>query len=59
MILYGGLAIGIAYIILNTGGPILQVTQATFGCINGPVVGMFILGATFRCANYKVSLILL
>ncbi|KAK3095113.1 hypothetical protein FSP39_010456 [Pinctada imbricata] len=57
VIVYGGIAIAVAYLVVLVGGPIVQVTSTISSCIGGPVCGMFVLGATFKMANYKGAMV--
>ncbi|CAG5123792.1 unnamed protein product, partial [Candidula unifasciata] len=48
---YGALIIGLAYLAREMPGPVTQTTYTALGATSGPLVGVFILGATFPQAN--------
>ncbi|KAK3793345.1 hypothetical protein RRG08_012107 [Elysia crispata] len=49
--LFGAAAIGLAYLAKEFDGPVTQMTYTSLGATNGPLMGLFILGATFPQAN--------
>uniref|UniRef100_A0A4W4DQU6 Solute carrier family 5 member 8 n=1 Tax=Electrophorus electricus TaxID=8005 RepID=A0A4W4DQU6_ELEEL len=54
-IFYGALCIGMAGLASLMGG-LLQAAISIFGTIGGPVLGLFVLGILFPCANSKGGL---
>ncbi|KAK3755764.1 hypothetical protein RRG08_033941 [Elysia crispata] len=54
---YGCAAIAIAYVTKDFQGPVSQINYTIMGAISGPVLGLFVLGATFPQANYGGTLI--
>ncbi|XP_078329028.1 sodium-dependent multivitamin transporter-like [Crassostrea virginica] len=57
VICFGSLAIGFAYLAYLLGGPIVQMTSTVTSCVNGPILGMFVMGAVFKSANAKGAII--
>eukprot|EP00105_Crassostrea_gigas_P035303 XP_019919451.1 PREDICTED: sodium-dependent multivitamin transporter-like [Crassostrea gigas] len=53
VVVFGSLAIGFAYLAYLLGGPIVQMTSTATSCVNGPILGMFLMGAIFKSANAK------
>ncbi|ELU11741.1 hypothetical protein CAPTEDRAFT_112687 [Capitella teleta] len=51
VIMYGGIAMVLAYLANNLGGHVLQLSLSVSGATVGPSLGMFLLGALFPCAN--------
>jgi len=51
VVIYGGVAIMMAFISANMGGTVLQASLSFTGASGGPLLGLFILGAFFPCAN--------
>ncbi|XP_048749499.1 sodium-dependent multivitamin transporter-like isoform X1 [Ostrea edulis] len=57
VVIFGSLAIGFAYLVYLLGGPIVQMTSTVTSCINGPILGMFVMGAVFKSANAKGAIV--
>ncbi|XP_021339477.1 sodium-coupled monocarboxylate transporter 1-like isoform X2 [Mizuhopecten yessoensis] len=57
VIVYGVIAIGIAYTLQNVPGPITQLALAIFGACGGPMAGLFFLGGLFPSANWIGALV--
>ncbi|XP_039616475.1 sodium-coupled monocarboxylate transporter 1-like [Polypterus senegalus] len=55
-ILYGALCIGMAALASLMGG-LLQAALSIFGMIGGPLLGLFVLGILFPCANSTGGLV--
>ncbi|CAM4628231.1 hypothetical protein PO909_005338 [Leuciscus waleckii] len=55
-VFYGGVCIGMAGI-ASLMGNILQAALSIFGMISGPLLGLFLLGMFFRCANSTGGLV--
>ncbi|KAK1796495.1 hypothetical protein P4O66_009526 [Electrophorus voltai] len=53
-VFFGGLCITMAAI-ASLMGSILQAALSIFGIISGPLLGLFLMGMFFRCANSTVS----
>lgn len=53
--LFGLVAMSVAFLAMQLGGPATQIALAFFGASGGPLLGMFILGAACRRANWIVS----
>ncbi|GFO42012.1 sodium-coupled monocarboxylate transporter 1 [Plakobranchus ocellatus] len=49
---YGSAAVGFAYVAQDFQGPVSQMTYTALGAITGPLLGLFLLSATFPQANY-------
>uniref|UniRef100_A0A8C4CLL7 Sodium-coupled monocarboxylate transporter 1 n=1 Tax=Denticeps clupeoides TaxID=299321 RepID=A0A8C4CLL7_9TELE len=54
-VFFGGLCIGMAGV-ASLMGSVLQAALSIFGMISGPLLGIYILGMFFRCANSKGGL---
>ncbi|GFR71134.1 sodium-coupled monocarboxylate transporter 1 [Elysia marginata] len=54
---YGLTCIGLAYLAKELQGPVTQMTFMAVGAVAGPLLGMFILGASFPQANYIGALV--
>ncbi|KAH3850928.1 hypothetical protein DPMN_093404 [Dreissena polymorpha] len=52
---FGAMAVGLAYLAKSLSGPVTQITLTTFGAAGGPMAGIFFLGAVFPQANWIVS----
>ncbi|XP_048750733.2 sodium-coupled monocarboxylate transporter 1-like [Ostrea edulis] len=50
--IYGGAAIGMAFMTMNLGGTVLQASISFTGAVSGPLLGIFVLGAFFPWANW-------
>ncbi|BFY97778.1 hypothetical protein BsWGS_00818 [Bradybaena similaris] len=48
---YGAGIIGLAYLVREMPGPVTQTTYTALGATVGPLLGIFVLGATFPQAN--------
>lgn len=57
VVIFGGIAIGIAYLAQTVPGPVTQISLATFGACGGPLTGLFFLGALFPFANWIGALV--
>lgn len=57
VVVFGSLAIGFAYLAYLLGGPIVQMTSTATSCVNGPILGMFVMGAIFKSANAKGAVV--
>ena len=55
--IFGAAAIGLAYIAKGLEGPVTQMTYTALGATNGPLMGLFVLGAGFPQANYIGALV--
>ncbi|XP_026875011.2 sodium-coupled monocarboxylate transporter 1 [Electrophorus electricus] len=55
-VFFGGLCIAMAAIASLMGG-ILQAALSIFGIISGPLLGLFLMGMFFRCANSTGGLV--
>ncbi|XP_064595749.1 sodium-coupled monocarboxylate transporter 2-like [Liolophura sinensis] len=53
----GCLAIGIAFLVMQIGGPLNQISGTILGSMGGPLTGLFVLGALFPSATAKVVLL--
>ena len=53
---YGGLAVAMAYLIFELGGTILQLAYSLSGIFGGPNVALYVLGILFPFVNSYVSL---
>lgn len=51
---FGLVAIGMAFLASQMGN-VLQASQSFVTGVAGPLLGMFVLGAVFPCANWKVE----
>ncbi|KAK7508625.1 hypothetical protein BaRGS_00000191 [Batillaria attramentaria] len=51
VVIYGCLAIGLAYLMKSLQGPVTQMGATAFGAVGGPMVGMFLLGGAFPWGN--------
>ncbi|CAG5123794.1 unnamed protein product, partial [Candidula unifasciata] len=54
---YGAGIIGLAYLTREMAGPVTQTSYTALGATTGPLIGVFILGATFPQANAAGTLI--
>ena len=54
---YGLACIGLAYLAKELQGPVTQMTFMVVGAVAGPLLGVFMLGATFPHANYVGALV--
>ncbi|KAK3786617.1 hypothetical protein RRG08_027575 [Elysia crispata] len=54
---YGLASIGLAYIAKELQGPVTQMTFVAVGAVSGPLLGIFLLGASFPQANYVGALV--
>ncbi|XP_052769940.1 sodium-coupled monocarboxylate transporter 2-like isoform X1 [Mya arenaria] len=52
VLVYGALAVGLAYLARSLTGPITQIGVTAMGATGGPMVGIIFLGATFPQANW-------
>ena len=52
---YGLIAIGLALMSMQLGGTATQINLSFFGASGGPLLGMYLLGCLFPCANWIVS----
>ncbi|XP_076438364.1 sodium-coupled monocarboxylate transporter 1-like isoform X2 [Babylonia areolata] len=52
VLLYGCLGVGLAFIVKELGGTVLQASLTLNGAAGAPLVGLFILGAGFTTANW-------
>ncbi|ELU02515.1 hypothetical protein CAPTEDRAFT_105281, partial [Capitella teleta] len=50
---FGLLAMCVAFIALQLGGPVTQIAISFFGASGGPLLGMYLLGCLFPWANAK------
>ncbi|XP_052275094.1 sodium-coupled monocarboxylate transporter 1-like [Dreissena polymorpha] len=50
--LFGAMAVGLAYLAKSLSGPVTQIAITTFGAVGGPMAGIFFLGAVFPQANW-------
>ncbi|XP_069116035.1 sodium-coupled monocarboxylate transporter 1-like [Argopecten irradians] len=57
VVVYGVIAIGIAYSLQYISGPITQICFAIFGACGGPMAGLFFLGGLFPNANWIGALV--
>ncbi|XP_062616703.1 sodium-dependent multivitamin transporter-like [Saccostrea cucullata] len=57
VLIFGAVAIGFAYLAYLVGGPIVQMTSTVSSCFNGPILGMFVMGAVFKSANSKGAIV--
>ncbi|KAI0239947.1 Sodium-dependent multivitamin transporter [Lamellibrachia satsuma] len=57
VIVYGGVAIAVAFFVAVIPGPITQVTTALVSSVASPLFGIFLLGGLFRKANWKGALV--
>jgi len=57
VVLFGVLATGVAFLAASVPGPILQVMSAMLSSVNGPLLGLFFLGAVSKHANWKGTLL--
>ncbi|GFN78275.1 sodium-coupled monocarboxylate transporter 1 [Plakobranchus ocellatus] len=55
--IFGIAVIGLAYLAKEFQGPVTQITYTSLGATNGPLLGLFILGATFPQANFIGALV--
>ena len=51
VIVYGALAIGLAYLAQSMDGPVTQLSSSVFGAFGSPILGIMILGAAVPWAN--------
>ncbi|XP_059171277.1 sodium-dependent multivitamin transporter-like [Physella acuta] len=51
VVFYGLLAIGVSFLAQALQGTVVQAALSFVGSVNGPLTGMFLLGALFPCAN--------
>jgi len=51
IVIYGCVGIGMAFMSAELGGTVLQASLSFTGAAGGPLLGLFILGAIFPCAN--------
>ena len=56
VVVYGGLAVAMAYLIFELGGTILQLAYSLSGIFGGPNVALYVLGILFPFVNSYVSL---
>ena len=56
VVVYGGLAVAMAYLISELGGSILQLSFSLSGIFGGPNVALYVLGILFPFVNSYVSL---
>ncbi|RUS88038.1 hypothetical protein EGW08_004204 [Elysia chlorotica] len=54
---YGVVCIGLAYLAKELQGPVTQMTFMAVGATSGPLLGIFLLGASFPQANYIGALV--
>ncbi|GFO42014.1 sodium-coupled monocarboxylate transporter 1 [Plakobranchus ocellatus] len=54
---YGCVSIGLAYLTKEFQGPVSEITYTAVGASVGPLLGLFVLSATFPQANYIGALI--
>ena len=54
MITYGAFAIGMAYLMSQLRGSVLQIALSLGGIFGGPTGGLFSMGILFPFANFKV-----
>ncbi|XP_052769254.1 sodium-coupled monocarboxylate transporter 1-like isoform X2 [Mya arenaria] len=52
VLVYGALAVGLAYLARSMAGPVTQIAVTAMGAAGGPMVGILFLGATFPQANW-------
>ncbi|XP_025100792.1 sodium-coupled monocarboxylate transporter 1-like isoform X2 [Pomacea canaliculata] len=52
VLLYGGLGVGLAFLVKELGGTVLQASLTLNGAAGAPLVGLFILGAAFTSTNW-------
>ncbi|KAK2187297.1 hypothetical protein NP493_170g00031 [Ridgeia piscesae] len=57
VVVYGGVAIGVAFFVSAIPGPITQVIMALSSSVASPLFGVFVLGGLFRRANWKGALV--
>ncbi len=57
VVLYGLVAIGMAFLAGNLGGTVLQMSITFNGSVGAPLMGIFLLGAFFPCVNAVVSIL--
>ncbi|XP_033736383.1 sodium-coupled monocarboxylate transporter 1-like [Pecten maximus] len=57
IVVFGVIAVGIAYTLQYMPGPITQITLAIFGACGGPMAGLFFLGGLFPNANWIGALV--
>ena len=55
VVAFGALAIGMAYLMSQLGGSILQISFSLGGIIGGPTLGLYTMGIFFPFANSNVS----
>ncbi|GFO44795.1 sodium-coupled monocarboxylate transporter 1 [Plakobranchus ocellatus] len=51
VVLYGSLAIGLAYLAQSMDGPVIQLAVAMFGAFGAPLLGIIVMGAAVPWAN--------
>lgn len=52
VVIYGFGGIGMAFMARNLGGTVLQASLSFTGAAGGPLLGLFLLGGIFPCANW-------
>lgn len=57
VLLYGCLGVGLAFLVKELGGTVLQASLTLNGAAGAPLVGLFILGACFTSSNWLGGLI--
>ncbi|KAK3792349.1 hypothetical protein RRG08_045894 [Elysia crispata] len=54
---YGGLIIGLAYLTTRLEGSVIQMATTVFGAFGSPILGIFLMGASFPWANKYGALV--
>ena len=57
VVLFGVICAAVSFLVLEVGGNLAQISTSFFGATIGPLAGVFLLGAIFPCANWKVYLL--
>ncbi|XP_064614404.1 sodium-coupled monocarboxylate transporter 1-like isoform X2 [Liolophura sinensis] len=57
VVLYGVIGVGVAFLVEQLGGTVLQASLTINGAAGAPLVGIFILGAFFPCINWIGAII--
>jgi len=52
VLIYGAVAIGMGFMAATLGGTVLQASLSFTGASGGPLLGLFLLGGLFPCANW-------
>ncbi|XP_059148788.1 sodium-coupled monocarboxylate transporter 1-like [Physella acuta] len=56
-VMYGALGIGVAFLVKELGGTVLQASLTLNGAAGAPLVGLFILGSCFTSTNWIGALV--